>query len=69
MKDDIYSRLPGRHKHEVIQLLGEACNYYHSEVWTYILKLGCLRTKILYLYFKETTVIRVKIRHRFWYQR
>lgn len=52
------AKLLNRNKKDVISIIGDGMNYYHLDVWIYLLeKTWWERKKILYLHFDENDTI------------
>ncbi len=63
---NLYNKLIGKSREEVIEELGEGFNYYQSEVWTYNLKKDWLgRWIYLYLCFHDNKVSRTTVGRRY----
>lgn len=57
-----YQHLIGKSKIDILNELGDECNFYQSSIWTYIIKKEWFgRKKVLVISFDENTVSHVKI--------
>ncbi len=58
---DQYQHLIGKTKNNVLNELGDECNFYQSSVWTYILKKEWFgRKKVLIINFDDNKVSHIK---------
>lgn len=64
MIKDYKMELLSKNKNEVMQILGDGLNYYHLDVWIYLLERKWWgRKKKLYVYFDESNrVSSIKIK-------
>lgn len=59
-----YSNLIEKSREDIMKELGEGFNYYQNDIWTYNLKKDWLgRWILLYLYFQDNKVIRIRTGH------
>lgn len=59
-----HNNLLNKSKNEIIEEMGQEFNFYHQNVWIYILKISWFgRKKIMLLFFKEKKVSEIKIKY------
>jgi hypothetical protein len=62
MKAD-YIYLIGKDRKEILEEMGEECNFFPADVWTYTLKKLLFKSRVLFLFFEDDKVLNIKIKN------